>query len=378
MAGAGRPPGAGGAQEMRSQVLAMMARMPRSSGTRQAGVVVYRSTGEVDAIDQYARLLTAALVGRGAPARYVSGGLPLDARQWRSAPWMLVQYCPFSYGRWGFAPRLVAGAASVRGRSQVRLGIVVHEGWVSSRGWRNGAMGAYQRTQLHRLVDLAHVVIVTTEELAGRLGERAVHVPVASNIAPVDCSREAARRQLGYGEELVVAMFGTPHPSRAIDHGVAAIKALADERDPSALRVLNLGADAPGLGLSLDVNVDTPGVLGDRDLSMRLRACDMLLLPFNEGVSTRRTTLMAGLAHGVPVVGSRGPHTDRSLLEHEDALVLAPAHAAGAYAVAAVALAADAVRRRQVAAAGQRLYDTTFDWPILAGRVEAAMQIAAP
>ena len=46
---------------------------------------------------------------------------------------------------------------------------------------------------------------------------------------------------------------------------------------------------------------------------MHLRASDMLLLPFSDGASTRRTTLMAGLSHALPVVGLQRTETDRVL-----------------------------------------------------------------
>jgi glycosyltransferase involved in cell wall biosynthesis len=41
-------------------------------------------------------------------------------------------------------------------------------------------------------------------------------------------------------------------------------------------------------------------------VSTHLRACDMLLQPYPDGVSSRRTSVMSGLANGVPVVTNMG------------------------------------------------------------------------
>src|SRR5262249_59264800 len=58
-----------------------------------------------------------------------------------------------------------------------------------------------------------------------------------------------------------------------------------------------------------------------------LAACDLLLQPFPDGVSTRRTSVMAGLALGLPIVTSDGPATE-PIWRKEPAVVLAPAASA--------------------------------------------------
>jgi glycosyltransferase involved in cell wall biosynthesis len=107
---------------------------------------------------------------------------------------------------------------------------------------------------------------------------------------------------------------------------------------------------------------------------MYLHASDLLLLPFTDGLSTRRGTLMAGLAHGLPVVGLRGFNTDRVLLQHPNALALTPHGDLNAYAAAVVELARDHVRRLETGIAAADLYQRQFDWPILARSVLAALR----
>ena len=54
----------------------------------------------------------------------------------------------------------------------------------------------------------------------------------------------------------------------------------------------------------------TPWLMDAAEVSLHLQACDLLLQPYPEGITARRTTAMAGLAHGVPMVSSSGPLTE--------------------------------------------------------------------
>ena len=344
-----------------------------------AGVVVYRRTVRADAIDEYSRRLVGALNDAGVGARYVADGLAPARRRVARPNWILLQYNPFAYGRWGVAPGLVAGAWTYRRCAAAPLAVMVHEAWVEAgdRGrarWRSTLMGAYQRAQLACLLGVADVVLCATQDLARRVGHDAIHVPVASNVTPLAETRAQARRRLGLGDELVVCLLGTGHPSRALEYATAAIELLAATLGPARVKVLNLGFGAPGLGLAAaGVSVDTPGHLDEAELSLRLRAGDLLLLPFADGISTRRTTLMAGLAHGLPVAALRAPGSDDVLTASREAITLTPVGDVGAFARAVVALVGDRDRLRRRGVAAGELYARAFDWPILAGRVTAAL-----
>lgn len=82
---------------------------------------------------------------------------------------------------------------------------------------------------------------------------------------------------------------------------------------------------------------------------------------------------MAGLAHGVPVLGLRGSNTDSVLLRHPESIAMTPHGDHDAYSQAAVRLAIDRPRREALGEAGRRLYEASFDWPVVARMVVAAM-----
>jgi glycosyltransferase involved in cell wall biosynthesis len=337
-------------------------------GQRRDVSVVYRATGGVDAIDQYSRRLVAALGSIGIAARYVPGGFP---RRDAETAWILLEYQPFSYARWGFAPGLIGAAARARRRHGVRLAVMVHEAWVPMIAWRSTLMGLWQRVQLRALVRMADCVMTSTETIARAVA--GMHVPVPATITAVDSSPGAARAQLDLDGRLTVAMFGRNHESRALDHAQEAITALALSHGPERIAVLNLGVDAPVPHAPSGVEVRSPGLLPAEELSLYLWASDLVLLPLTDGVSTRRSTLMSALAHGRPVVGLLGHNTDSVLATAGDALVLTPVGDRAGFARNVVTLAGDPVRRQTIGDAGRRLYEERFDWPVLARTVASVV-----
>lgn len=352
--------------------------MARVTTTPPAGgVVVYRQKGPLDAIDEYSRRLVDALVHTGHPATYVPVGLSAVHRAVPRPAWILLQYMPFSYGPWGIAPHLIREAIALKRRTGAIFGVMVHEAWIAMDDWRTCLMGAYQRVQLRALLLVADLIFVSTESLVGALGKRAVHVPVSSNITPIATTRRAARSALGIRNELVVSLFGTGHPHRALEHAEAALTALVSQRGADMLRVFNLGAGANELSVPPELRVDTPGELSAGDVSLRLRASDVLLATFTDGVSTRRTTLMAGLAHALPVVGLRGTSTDEVLLSHPEALVLTPAGDRQAFVRAVLDITSDGKRLETGGRAARKLYVNHFDWPVAADRFMSALGSAS-
>ncbi len=340
------------------------------TGETNQGTVVYRKGPGIDAIDEYARRLVTAMNAErphGIETRYVSEGVPaiLDSQH----AWVLLQYNPFAYGRSGFAPGLVRDVRRLRLSSRAPLLVMVHEAWVDMTDAKTGVIALWQRAQLRAILRFADGVITSTEALAREIGDGAVHIPIGTTIPPIRISREAARDRAGLHGKLAVALFGRGNPSRALDHAEAAIDALSMSGGAERLVILNLGADAPALRERRGVQVRNSGPLAAEDLSVQLHASDLVLLPFTDGVSTRRTTMMAALAHGTPVLGLRGHNTDSILTEASEALVLTPVGDLAAFGHAAVELTSDPPRLKAIGEAGRALYESRFDWPVIAQRV---------
>jgi glycosyltransferase involved in cell wall biosynthesis len=100
------------------------------------------------------------------------------------------------------------------------------------------------------------------------------------------------------------------------------------------------------------------GRASPRDISLALQACDVLVQPYPDGVTTRRTSVMAGLANGCAVVTCDGPLTE-AVWRETSCVSLAPS--ADAIGRAAGVLLADPEARAALRARARRTYAARFD-----------------
>jgi glycosyltransferase involved in cell wall biosynthesis len=110
----------------------------------------------------------------------------------------------------------------------------------------------------------------------------------------------------------------------------------------------------------LESRVHATGALDHDGLSYALQACDLMAQPYPDGASTRRGTLMAALAHGVPVVTTTGRLSEPLWAAGGD-VVAVPAGDNEALTRAVVALARDGRERARLSEQGRRLYASRFD-----------------
>jgi glycosyltransferase involved in cell wall biosynthesis len=284
---------------------------------------------------------------------------------------VVLQYNPFMYGRWGFAPWLPAALLRTRRRHpRLEVALMVHEPYVPMTNWRWTLMGIWQRSQLlivHGLADVVFASIEAWAAMLSRLPPRrpTYHLPVGSNLPDMRPRREDARRRLGATEETVVlSAFGTAHSARRLDYVVAAANAVAESGVPTLVQ--NLGADASGLReISPSLRVSEPGRQSARELAEDLAATDVFLAPFVDGVSTRRTTVIAALQHALPIVGTDGHLTD-GLLQGRRGMTLVPADDEHLFVAEVKRLASQPAERDAQRADARGLYEANFDWSVIA------------
>ncbi|HSX23155.1 MAG TPA: glycosyltransferase, partial [Gaiellaceae bacterium] len=122
-------------------------------------------------------------------------------------------------------------------------------------------------------------------------------------------------------------------------------------------------------------NTRTPGFLEPAELVRWLSATDVFLAPFTDGVSTRRTTVMAALQQSLAVVGTDGFLTDDILRNATNAMRLVPAGDSDSFVNAVVELSKRPESRVALGGAGSALYRAEFDWPVAARRVLSVLGI---
>jgi glycosyltransferase involved in cell wall biosynthesis len=225
-----------------------------------------------------------------------------------------------------FLPRFI----SMWGRPRARLIVTFHDLRVPYLFPKAGPLRTWITRELARSCDTA---IATNEEdysLLETWGLRQFAlIPIGSNITttpPPNYQRPAWRAHLGVTEsETLLCYFGFLNESKG---GETLVRALAQL--PSA-KLLMIGGQT---GASDPTNAAyltrVKGLIGELGLSSRVMwtdhtppeivtanffASDMCVLPYRDGASFRRGTLMAALAHGMPIVTTLGAtHIQRARL----------------------------------------------------------------
>jgi len=116
----------------------------------------------------------------------------------------------------------------------------------------------------------------------------------------------------------------------------------------------------------LEATVSWTGYLPPEEASAALACIDVCALPYRDGASFRRGSLMAALAHGLPIV-TTDPRVRVPELANGRAVWLVPPEDPGALAQGIARLANDAPLARSLAAAAAELA-REFDWQHIAER----------
>lgn len=290
--------------------------------------------------------------------------------------WFVLQYNPFAYGKWGrngHLPRLIW---RIRRRlPQTRVAIMFHERHVPLRNnsVRFRVMATWQLPQFWALSKLAQRIFFSTDAWVDVYQRALPKTPVrpagiGSAVRDVGLSRQEARARLGLPDDaFVLGFFGSAHISKMLDYVAAAAKTVRDAGIDA--RVLYLGADVDAMREALgDIPLIADGALPPDELSRRFAAMDIQLCAFTDGISTRRSSMMVGLEHGVATLGTRGPDTTPIF---EQIAALSPLKDRDAFAQQALALARDPARRAALGAAGRAAYAERWAYPVLAARFRA-------
>jgi glycosyltransferase involved in cell wall biosynthesis len=292
---------------------------------------------------------------------------------------LILQYVPFLFARSGLAPALVGALGRLR-RAGVRVGVLVHEPFVPFTRLPWLVTGWPMRWQLRAVVRRADAVwspvpaFLAYARRAARPATRLGVVPVGATVpvAPADGgAREEVRRRLGLtADEVVIGVFSPGAAAAASDWVNGAVAALAEEPRVRWVRFGNGSGGATPRAAEAARVLDL-GRLEPAEVGRIHRALDLAVAPFADGLTLRRTSAMAALAHGVPLVSSRGPLFDPSLA---DAAVCAPT--AELFVAAVRALVADPGRRAALGAAGRRFYDAAGSTAVLAARISEDLALS--
>jgi len=286
--------------------------------------------------------------------------------------WVVIQYNPFSYGRWGLNPWITQLAEKIRRACPTtKIALMVHEPFVPVDRWQFAIMTTWQRWQLKRLGQGADIVLFSIESWASRFKEwfsgKTVHLPVSSNIPNINAERVQVREDLNFSDrDYVIGLFGSGHPSRLLPFVRKAC--IRIQSVMPHVSVLYVGPAGKDVRRSLrGCTVLDVGALPADEVSRHFSAMDLYLAPFKKGVSTRRGSFFVGLEHGVPTVSTSGDDTGEILRVHNKVTYgLASDNDAEAFATLAVEIALDADWAEEMGKAGAKLFNKHFSWSEIA------------
>jgi glycosyltransferase involved in cell wall biosynthesis len=310
----------------------------------------------------------------GLPDRFgVRSLMQLEGLLRRRPSRLLVQYVPHAFGWKGMNVPFCLWLHRQRRRD---LWVMFHEVLyprLPGQPWRHRLLAGVTRRMARLTVRAARRVFVSVpgwEPLLRSLGPGCPAVtwlPVPSTIPaePAAADVEDVRNRFEFRPDTtVLGTFGT--------FGVLVAPLLAETLPPllehDGRRVaLLLGRGGPEFACALNTahpglrgRLLAPGDLPPGQVAAHLAACDLLLQPYPDGASSRRTSLMAGLALGRPVVTTEGFYSE-PLWRESGAVALAPADRPDLAVAAAEGLLADAAARSALGEKARALYNKCFN-----------------
>ena len=310
------------------------------------------------------------------PDRFGLRGLRrLDRKLARDRPdRILIQYVPHAYGLKAMNLPFAAWVAA-RARRVAPVWVMFHEVAFPfvRRPLRHNLLAIVNRVMARTIAGAADRVLVSIPSWGQLLSQvcprarPAEWLPVPCIVAAVaDTGAVAAARSRHAPDPAtpLVGHFGTF--GRLITDLLEPAIAGLLRTDPRARVLLigrgseryhsQIGAAHPDLAWRVAGTGELPPV----EVAAHLRACDLLLQPYPDGVSSRRTSVMAGLANRVPIVTNLGDLSE-PLWAESTGVTVVPAPDPTALASAAVeVLALSSESRLALGARGAQLYHSQF------------------
>jgi glycosyltransferase involved in cell wall biosynthesis len=282
---------------------------------------------------------------------------------------ILVQYVPHAFGwKGGNLPFCLW----LRLRRHDSIWVMFHEVMFRAEGDRRVArlaLAAVNRWMAALVAGAAERAFVSIPGWRSMLepllpkGTGMTWLPVPSAIPVVEdrAATAAIRTRYAAGHPLV-GHFGTygaavgPLLERALENLAVMsdchVLLLGDRSDAVCRRLTSAHPSLAG-------RLFATGRLPAGDVSHHISACDVMLQPYPDGISSRRTSAMVALSHGRPIVTTAGRLTEPMWAE-AGAAVLVPVDDPHALAAAAATILFDVSQREKLGRRAAALYDARF------------------
>ena len=297
---------------------------------------------------------------------------------------LIVQWVPHGYGFRAMNLHFCCWLWN-RARKGDEIELMVHEPYLAFREgtWRQNAAAVVHRVMTIVLLQAARRVWVAIPAWERKwkpytLGRPIpfVWLPISSVLPfPELQAVTAARAALGASSDPVVGHLGTyGSPVATLLSGVL-VELL---RNLSTPRILLMGVGSREFLRLFSVanpqhagRITATGALLHSELAAHVAACDVLIQPYPDGISSRRTSAMAGLHLGVPIVTTTGALTE-PFWQASAAVRLSQVGQWSTFVGHVDRLLQCPDERAHLARGGREFYDAMFD----VGRTVAALRAA--
>ncbi|HET7221147.1 MAG TPA: glycosyltransferase [Vicinamibacterales bacterium] len=303
----------------------------------------------------------------------------IDRRLGDRATTILVQYVPTAFGLKGANIPWCRWLLERSERPGADVRVLFHEPYFDY-GWKplhQGPLSIVQRAMARILLRVGETTYLSTDSWRMRLRRyardkerrRFVTLPIPSTI-PRAADGEAVHRTRqdlqgvrAASAPMLVGHFGTYGTHVAPMLRPALVSLLLEDQTLIAV-CAGAGSDAFVRAVvasqpALEGRIRGLGWTPPERTATVLAACDLMLQPFPDGVTTRRTSVMAALNNGRPVLTTTG-HLTEPVWKQTCAVVMTAAADGHAFVAEARMLLATPPARRMVALQGELAYRNRF------------------
>ncbi len=239
------------------------------------------------------------------------------------------------------------------------------------------------------LARMADAVIVTNAQDRAELQQlsgikRLETIPIGSNITyhlPEGYDRAVWRGQWGVSQRgVLLCFFGFLNESKGAVELIQALKQLRDDQIPACLMMIGGAVSSSNASnrqyydlvrhtiqeLGLQDDVFWTGYVPNDQVSAAFKSSDICVLPFADGASFRRGSLMAALTHGIAIVSTHPQVPIPEIVDRVNMYLVPPGNP-DALAQAIRDIVAHPELRARLEAGAQEL-SRLFDWDVIADR----------
>ena len=294
---------------------------------------------------------------------------------------LLLQWVPHGFGKRGMNLGFVRWITS-RVRRGDRLYLMVHEPYLEpgQPTWKLRILSLAQRRMMRTLLASASRVFIsipgweTYLRPCGAPNQTSEWLPIPATIAADKDPDQVAEVKERFPATLLLGHLGTYSAESRRILQPALVTTMQEIPEVHAL-LLGSGSEKFGAGLKTQVpelgqRIHGVGLLSDCELAHHISACDLMVQPYIDGISSRRTSAMNVISRGVPLVSNLG-HLSESLWAESEAVALAPSPDPVPIAAACIRLLCGESKRRQFANKAAALYQSRFDWPHIVARLRS-------